>query len=58
MGVFAWLGVPAAATGLAIVWVQWSNRARGPVDVTDSLAERERFKAAFTAPQQSRRRAS
>jgi hypothetical protein len=58
MGVLAWLGVPAAATTLAIVWVHWSSRTRGPVETNESLAERERFKAAFAAPQQPRRRAS
>lgn len=58
MGVLAWLGVPAAATGLAIVWVQWSSRARGPVETSQSLAERERFKAAFSSPPQQQRRAS
>lgn len=58
MGVLAWLGVPAVATLLAIVWVHWSSRARGPVETSESLAERERFKAAFTAPQQRPHRAS
>jgi hypothetical protein len=58
MGVLAWLGVPAAATLLAIVWVHWASRARGPVETSESLAERERFKAAFAAPKQPRRRAS
>jgi hypothetical protein len=58
MGVLAWLGVPAAATALAIVWVYWSSRARGPVETSESLAERERFKAAFSAPSQPHRRAS
>ncbi len=58
MGVLAWLGVPAVATILAIVWVHWSNRTRGPVEIQESLAERERFKAAFAPPEQRRRRAS
>jgi hypothetical protein len=58
MGVLAWLGVPAGATVLSIIWVQWSNRTRGPVEIQESLAERERFKAAFAAPEQRRRRAS
>jgi hypothetical protein len=47
MGVLAWLGVPAVATLVAIVWVNWAARPRGPVETEDSLAERERFKAAF-----------
>jgi hypothetical protein len=67
MGVLAWLGVPAAATLVAIVWVNWAARPRGPVETEDSLAERERFKAAFdrqagtagaTAAEQAARQAS
>jgi hypothetical protein len=50
MGVLAWLGVPAVATLLAIVWVNWAARPRGPVETEESLAERERFKAAFARP--------
>jgi hypothetical protein len=58
MGVLAWLGIPAGATALAIIWVQWSNRTRGPVEIQESLAERERFKAAFAPPEPRRRRVS
>ncbi|HVV74675.1 MAG TPA: hypothetical protein VHC43_01470 [Mycobacteriales bacterium] len=50
MGVLAWLGVPAVATLIAIVWVNWAARPRGPVQTEESLAERERFKAAFSRP--------
>ena len=50
MGVLAWLGVPAVATLVAIVWVNWAARPRGPVETEQSLAERERFKAAFATP--------
>ncbi|HVS67632.1 MAG TPA: hypothetical protein VHE56_03705 [Mycobacteriales bacterium] len=50
MGVLAWLGVPAVATLVAIVWVNWAARPRGPVETEQSLAERERFKAAFSRP--------
>jgi hypothetical protein len=35
------------ATLIAIVWVNWAARPRGPVETEQSLAERERFKAAF-----------
>jgi hypothetical protein len=56
MGVLAWLGVPAAATILAIVWVHWASRVRGPVETSESLAERERFVAAFASPPPPRRR--
>jgi hypothetical protein len=55
MGVLAWLGVPAAATILAIVWVHWASRTRGPAETAESLAERERFVAAFARPQPRRR---
>jgi hypothetical protein len=60
MGVLVWLVAPAGATVLAIVWVHWSTRARGPVETQASLAERERFKAAFatTSPPSRSRRAS
>lgn len=50
MGVLAWLGAPALATLIAIVWVNWAARPRGPVETEQSLAERERFKAAFARP--------
>jgi hypothetical protein len=50
MGVLAWLGVPAVATLVAIVWVNWAARPRGPVEIEQSLAERERFNAAFSRP--------
>jgi hypothetical protein len=50
MGVLAWLVVPAVATVLAIVWVNWSARPRGPVETHESLAERERFVAAMGRP--------
>jgi hypothetical protein len=56
MGVLAWLGVPAVATLVAIVWVNWAARPRGPVETEQSLAERERFKAAFDRPEGEARR--
>jgi hypothetical protein len=55
VGVLAWLGIPAAATLLAIAWVHWSTRTRPPIEVQESLAERERFKAAMAAPSPHRR---
>ena len=58
MGVLAWLGAPLGVTVLAILWVQWANRTRGPVETSRSLAERERFKAALTPPEPRRRRTS
>jgi len=32
------------------VWVNWAARPRGPVETEQSLAERERFKEAFSRP--------
>jgi hypothetical protein len=63
MGVLAWLGIPAGATVLAIIWVNWSARPRGPVQPHRSVAERERFNAAIAKPlvprpEQQERRAS
>jgi hypothetical protein len=56
MGVLAWLGIPAAATVLAIGWVQWSVRPRGPVETHESLAQHEKFKTAMARPARSARR--
>ena len=50
MGVLAWLIFPVVAVVLAIFWVDWSARPRGPVEAHESLAERERFVAAMARP--------
>ncbi len=47
MKALVWLIIPVVAVVLAILWVMWATRTRPPVDVHDSLEERERFKAAF-----------
>ena len=47
MPALAWLAIPVVAVLLATLWVAWSGRTRPPVDVHESLRERERFKAAF-----------
>lgn len=53
MAILVWtLGLPTVATLLAIVWVHWSQRPRGPVETHESVAAYERFKAAFGAPAQ------
>ena len=58
MAILVWtLGLPTVATLLAIVWVHWSQRPRGPAETHESVAEHERFKAAF-ASSSSHRRAS
>jgi len=46
------------AKSVAIVWVNWSARPRGPVETQESLAERERFVAAMAKPMSVFRRAS
>jgi hypothetical protein len=55
MGVLAWLIVPAVATVVAIVWVNWSARPRGPIETHESLAERDRFVKAMARPVSERR---
>ena len=58
MGVLAWLGVPAAATILAIAWVHWTARPRGPVETRESLADFERFRSAMSRPPEQATRRS
>ena len=51
MEILAWtLGLPTVATALAIGWVHWASRPRGPVDPQDSVAAYERFKTAMATP--------
>jgi hypothetical protein len=48
MAILAWtLGLPTVMTMLAIVWVHWATRPRGPVETHESVAAHERFKAAM-----------
>jgi hypothetical protein len=50
MAILAWtLGLPTVATMMAIGWVHWATRPRGPVAAHESVAEHERFKAAFAS---------
>lgn len=52
MAILAWtLGLPSIATALAIGWVHWATRPRGPVAVHESVAQHERFKAALAGTQ-------
>lgn len=56
MGILVWtLGFPTVATVLAIAWVTWSNRPRGPVEPHESVAEHERFTRALATPIPQRR---
>ena len=51
MAILAWtLGLPTVMTMLAIGWVHWANRPRGPVETHESVAAHERFKAAMATP--------
>jgi hypothetical protein len=51
MAILAWtLGLPTVMTMLAIGWVHWATRPRGPVETHVSLEEHERFKAALAPP--------
>ena len=48
MSILAWtLGLPTVATLIAIGWVHWANRPRGPVEARESVAAHERFTAAL-----------
>jgi hypothetical protein len=46
MMVVIWLGIPATATVLAILWVLWSTRVK-ETDIHHSLQSHERFRAAL-----------
>ena len=59
MAILAWtLGLPTVATVMAIGWVHWATRPRGPVKAHESVAEHERFKAAMAAKPVLGRKAS
>jgi hypothetical protein len=56
MGILVWtLGLPTVATVLAIAWVSWSSRPRGPAETHESVAAHERFKRAMAKPPAPRR---
>ena len=46
----AWWLIPILATLLAVMWVTWRARPRGPVDPHDSLAAHRRFTEALGPP--------
>lgn len=50
MAILAWtLGLPTVATAMAILWVHWATRPRGPVEARESVAQHEKFKAALAS---------
>ncbi len=55
MQILAWLGVPVAATLLAIGWAHWASRERGPAETQDTVAQYERFRSAMTRDERGRR---
>lgn len=59
MAILAWtLGLPTVATIIAIAWVHWASRPRGPAATHESLAAYERFKAALDRSSSDGRKAS
>jgi len=51
MAILAWtLGLPIVMTTLAIGWVHWATRPRGPAETHESVAAHERFKEALATP--------
>ncbi len=58
MTILAWtLGLPVAATLVAIWWTHWSSRPRGPEEAFDTVQAYERFKHAIDgSPVDDRRR--
>ena len=45
-----WLLPLPIATMAAVAWTSWSSRARGPVQVTESVEAYEKFRRAMMAP--------
>jgi hypothetical protein len=54
MAILAWtLGLPTVATAMAIAWVHWATRPRGPMETRESVAQHEKFKAALASADRS-----
>ena len=45
-----WLSPVVIAPLLAVAWLAWAARPRGPVAAIETVEEHNRFKAALTAP--------
>ena len=48
--ILAWLLVPLAVTLLALLWVGWRARPKGPADAQDGMADLLRFREAMSKP--------
>ena len=58
MAILAWtLGLPTVATAMAIGWVHWATRPRGPMETRESVAQHEKFKAALASADGAARKA-
>ena len=45
-----WLSPVVVAPLLAVIWMSWAGRPRGPVEAIETVEEHNRFKAALTTP--------
>jgi len=45
-----WLSPVVVAPMLAVVWMAWASRPRGPVQALETVQEYDRFRAALTSP--------
>lgn len=45
-----WLTLPVVAPLVAVMWLSWRARDRGPIAAIETVEEHNRFKAALTAP--------
>jgi hypothetical protein len=58
MAILAWtLGLPTVATAMAILWVHWATRPRGPIEARESVAQHEKFKAAMASAESAAHKA-
>ncbi|MEO7981814.1 MAG: hypothetical protein ABI807_13100 [Sporichthyaceae bacterium] len=56
MSPLAWLAIPLVALVLGVLWALWASRTRPRADTHETLAEHDRFKAAFDPERSDRRR--
>ena len=45
-----WLSLPVVAPMVAVAWLSWRARPKGPVAASETVEEYDRFKAALTSP--------